>query len=138
MEQTDYEKAKAEAWAAFYDKDLKGRPRPQWEQIDNKQVFDYAFDVAYRYGVWCGMEKARTGSNSDHFPDATRKVDRAMIAAMAMQGILSNQDLLLALNDQVNTNKAKGNNTSLATIVARESICYADALIAELGENEEE
>lgn len=64
------------------------------------------------------------------------KADRAMIAAMAMQGILSGKDLFLALNDQVNTNKAKGDYTSLATIVAREAICYADALIAELGKEE--
>lgn len=128
MKQTDYEKAKAEAWTKFFGQELNGRP--QWEPISNEDVFDCAFKAAYLY---CSMEKARPYGNGDHIPDATKKVDRAMIAAMAVQGILSGKDLLLALNNQVNINKAKGDDTSLETIVAREAICYADALLAELG-----
>lgn len=107
MEQTDYEKAEAEAWDKFCETELKDRP--QWEPISYKQVFSYAFEAAYRYGVWCGMEKAQhSDGNPDHIPEATKKVkdakesaetfasERTMIAAMAMQGLLSNAMLDLS------------------------------------------
>lgn len=115
--QADYEKAKAEAWQEFYNKELKDRP--QWEPISDKEVFDYAFEAAYRYGVWCGMEKAQhsqSDGNPDHIPGATKKVDRTMIAAMTMHGMLS-YDANAPLKD-----------------TAKLAVEFADALIAELGE----
>lgn len=112
---TDYEKAKAEAWAEFYDEELKDRP--QWEPISDKKVFDYAFESAYRYGRFVGMEEAKTQSESEpaHIPEAGKKVDRNMIASMAMQGFLSS-------NSAIEQPK----------FIAEAAVEYADALIAEL------
>jgi len=133
MEQTDYEKAKAEAWDKFCETELKDRP--QWEPISYKQVFSYAFEAAYRYGVWCGMEKAQhsqSDGNPDHIPEATKKVkdakesaetfasERTMIAAMAMQGLLN------ATSVERFTLRIK------PSAIAEAAVEYADALIAEL------
>jgi len=130
--QTDYEKAKAEAWDKFRETELKDRP--QWEPISNKKVFDYAFEAAYRYGVWCGVKKRsilNADGNPDHIPGATKKVDRAMIAAMAMQGIITSEIYLHTLDNKVQ--EEGGGEGRLSKLVAVEARYFADALIEELG-----
>jgi len=138
--QTDYEKARAEAWDKFRETELKDRP--QWEPISNKEVFDYAFNAAYRYGVWCSMERKAQNSQINYIPDPTKKVDRIMIAAMAMQGILSNSVMMtetakLSLQTlSLMQGGLQPTNEDVQEVAIKATACvavnYADALINKL------
>lgn len=122
MKQTNHEKAKAEFWREYHKHVVCGTD-------SHRYWFDKIFDRAYQLG------KERNG---DHIPDATKKIDRAMIAAMAMQGILGNQSYWVDFDKTASALRCKGEDIGIRTLIAREAVGYADALIAELGEKEEE
>jgi len=107
--QADYEKAKAEAWKEYHKHVVCGTD-------SHRYWFDKTFNVAYFLG------KAHA---DDHIPEATKKVDRAMIAAMAMQGLLN------ATSVERFTLRIK------PSTIAEAAIEYADALITELGKERE-
>jgi len=102
--QADYEKAKAEVWEEYHE-----------HVVCNRYWFDNIFARAYHLG---------RAHAADHIPDATKKVDRAIIAAMAMQGLLSNTKSIYI--DGETAEKSPEN-------VAKIAAMFADALLAELG-----
>lgn len=123
--QTNYEKAKDEWWEKYHKNVVCGTD-------SHKFWFDRIFEAAYRCGTWCGMKKAQSGSESDHIPEATKKVDRTMIAAMAMQGLLASEQYIRTLDYAITLSKKRGEAKEMTTLVAQEAVKYADALIAEL------
>lgn len=132
MENTDYEKAKAKAWARFWDENMKGKPIPT---IRISEVFDDAFKEAYRYGRFVGMEeaKAQPESTSNHIPEAGGKVDRTMIVETPIDWEQRRYELAKAVIQGIWTQ-----NYIEMTMeeVAKEAIEQADALIAELKKEE--
>lgn len=84
--------------------------------------------------------------NDNHLPDVTRKVDRAMIAAMAMQGILGNSVMmtdtaklsLQILAKEGQSTAAKDVSEVVVKATARMAVNYADALINELNKEDDE
>ncbi len=124
---TDYEKALATAWNVFWDKHFRGK---EDTSIKASEVFDDAFLRGYRYGL--ETAEAQTESEPEHIPEATKKVDRTMIAAMAMQGILASEQYIRTLDYAITLSKKCGEAKEMTTLVAQEAVKYADALIAEL------
>jgi len=110
MDIDNYEKVLDEHWRRFYEKELNGI-----QFVPNWKIFSCAFRRGYEFG------KEQAGG---HIPGATKKVGRNMIAAMAMQGILSNP--------------AFCNISTKQDFVVRAALAAADALLAEFGKQGEE
>ncbi len=111
---TDYEKASlATAWNVFWDKHVRGK---EDISIRVSEVFDDAFLRGYRYGLEAAG--AQPESTSAHIPEAEKKVDRTMIAAMAMQGILASEQYIRTLDYAITLSKKCGEAKEMTTLVA--------------------
>lgn len=117
-EQTDYETEKAKWWKQYHKKVVCGAD-------DHRYWFDRIFAAAYHYGVRTGVAAGIEEFKPSHIPDATKKVDRAMIAAMAMQGLLN------ATSVERFSLRIKPES------IAEAAVEYADALIDELNKTEQ-
>jgi len=127
--QADYEKAKAESWRAY---SAEFGVQGSVPNIAFSRIFDY------------GYERGKAHAD-DHIPGATKKVadfgeevnfpTRVMIAAMAMQGIITSEMYLKTLNNKVP--EEGGGEGRLAKLAAVEARYFADALIAELEKEKE-
>ena len=105
-ETNNYEKAKEDCWREWTYDASTGMSLS--ELAEARRVFNFAFDRAYQLG------KAYTQ------PVNGLTNERLQVAAMAMQGILSNE-CLITMNDE-RVNKSPEN-------VAIAAIKYADALL---------
>lgn len=130
MHDRDYEKTKDEAWQEF----IAQTNGP----LSIKQTFDYAYDEAYRVGVLTGKYgeiAEKPEGEADHIPDTTKKVDRTMIAAMAMQGLLANAvwvQTKITHIQQEHSNDIDKCGEELKREIAEDAVEFADALIMEL------
>ncbi len=96
---TDYEKALATAWNVFWNKHFRGK---EDTSIKVSEVFDDAFLRGYRSGLEAA--KAQTESEPEHIPETEKKIDRSMMAAMAMQALVAcddSQDADIVANNAV-------------------------------------
>lgn len=117
MRTNDYEKAKSECWRLLCNSCIiKGATR---------DCFDTIFDRAYQLG------KAHTQS-ANGFAN-----ERLQVAAMAMQGILSNSDLI---TDSLRVYERKyGKYTAdLCVAVANVAVVCTDTLITEINKPKNE
>jgi len=105
--QTDYEKAKTAAEKSSYKDYADSDLRKAVAEPDEWLAHKWGFSAGYKFG---------RSQAADHLPDVTEKIDRTMIAAMTMHGMLS-YDANAPLKD-----------------TAKLAVEFADALIAELGE----
>lgn len=124
MTQPEYDQQKRECWEEYLS---------EHKTTYTQTAFDYAFDRAYSLGKQEKdadvPKKAESGSHSfSHIlKDSFRDHNRLHIAAMAMQGILSNADRMKKY-EYVATEPPCA---ELAVVVARKALRYADALISE-------
>lgn len=151
--QTSYERACANAWRVFLDKH-EGDIR---HERDIRKALDDAFVRDYRSGFVDAKAEVEAGNaryieppmpsvpETNHIPDATKKVDRTMIAAMAMQGLLSNSTVMvemsMAAKRSIETKAASPEAAEVSELAiktaAAAAVRYADALIDELNKTEQ-
>jgi len=128
--QTKYDKAisaaESDSLRDYMDSDLRKAVAEPDEWLAHK----WGFSAGYKFG---------RSQAADHIPDTTKKVDRAMIAAMAMQGLLSNAVWVNVKTEYIM--QEYQNDDERASMLARElaedSVEFADALIEELGKEKE-
>lgn len=118
MTQTEYNKAKAESWRKFKkESECEGG-------CLMADAFFAAFDHAYALG-----KQSSIPSNSGELKLQMSDLERLRFAAVAMQGILSNQALLTMVADDA-AKTLSGDDVSYRA-VAKASLAFADALISE-------